>query len=135
VAKKKGRYKKRNKRRCTHCLATDKHHILFMKRNWNKGLLEVLRTYHYCVIPIPKCTLHRYIHECLHDVPAPSIYAVKGALEQLELLDKAGALHDCDPIEKRLKLLIALFECSAQPTADALKKQLNIVRRFYEQPP
>lgn len=106
-----------------------------MKKCWNRGILEVLRTYHYCVIPIPKCTLHRYIHENLRNIPAPSPIAAKGALEQLELLDKMGVLHDTDPIEKRLKLLAALFDCSAQPTADGIRKQLDIVRRFYTQPP
>lgn len=132
MAKKKGRYKKRNKRRCTNCLVTDKHHILFMKKSWDRGPLKALRTHHYCVIAIPKCTLHKFIHEHLHDIPTPSVFAAEDALKQLEMLDNANALHDNDRIEKRLRLLIALFECSAQPTADALKEQLDIVRRFYK---
>ena len=45
-----------------------------------------------------------------------------------------GAISDKDPFEKRLIVLIALFECVAQPTADALKKQLDLVREFNTKP-
>lgn len=136
MSKKKRRYhNKRKKKKTCHCLVCDKHHILFIKKRWSKGILDALRTHHYCVISIPKCTLHHYIHENIHEIPAPSPIAAKYALEQLEYLDMMGALPDTDPICKRLNVLAALFDCSAQPTADALKLQAKIVHRYYNEPP
>lgn len=84
---------------------------------------------------IPKTTLHRFIHENMTHIPVPSELAAKGALEQLRYLEKYGAISDDDPIEKRLGLLAALFDCVAQPTADGFREQLAIVRKFYEKPP
>ncbi len=56
------------------------------------------------------------------------------ALKHLEYLEKLGAISDKDPFEKRLTVLIALFEYASQPTADALKKQLDLVREFNKKP-
>jgi hypothetical protein len=61
--------------------------------------------------------------------------AAKCAYEKLVLLDENGALHDDDPIEMRLSLLVALFDHSAPATADGFREQLSIVRRFYDEPP
>lgn len=137
MAKKKRRYaKKRVKRFYTiNPTCKDNHHILYMRRNWDFAELKELRQFHYCIIAIPKDTLHRFIHENLSGVPAPSRLAALEALNQLRMLDKREALHDTDSIEKRLTILIALFECVAQPTADALKEQLDLVHRFYNKPP
>lgn len=52
----------------------------------------------------------------------------------LEYLEKYGAIGPDDPIEKRLTVLIALFECIEQPTADALKEQLRLVHEFKKAP-
>lgn len=68
-------------------------------------------------------------------VPAPHDSAAKEAYEQLVLLNGFGVLHDNDSIEERLKLLIAIFDCIAQPTADGFRKQLEIVQRHKKEPP
>lgn len=134
MAKKKRRY--RTVRHAYHPPKTplDKHHLFFIGRKYGNGYLCSLRQYWYCVIYIPRDTLHRYIHENLAMIPVPRPESARAALEQLKYLEKYNAIHDEDPIEKRLELLIALFECTEQRTADALKKQLNIVHEFYEKP-
>lgn len=68
-------------------------------------------------------------------VPVPDAEATKCALQQLALLAKYGAIHEDDPIEKRLTVLTALFECIDQPTANGFREQLRIVREFKKAPP
>ena len=88
----------------------------------------------YCKVYIPRDTLHREIHAHISGVPVPKYANIKSVMEQLRMLEYYEAIKDTDNIEKRLNVLIALFECSEGPTADALKKQLEIVHRFYEEP-
>lgn len=129
MSKLKKRYMKRKKSK-THCVsnsAKDRHHILYQRRHYT-GVLSDLRNYEYCVVSIPKNTLHRQIHEYLGDIPAPRPASAREALWQLRVLYRYGGISDTDDIEKRLLVLISLFECVEQPTADALKEQLSIVR-------
>ena len=70
----------------------------------------------------------------MQGVPVPRDYSAEQALEQLLMLESANALHEDDPIEKRLKLLASLFDCIDQPTADGFRKQLELVR-YYKNPP
>ena len=138
MAKKKGRYGKRLKRRRANAnIITnlkDCHHILWQKNKWSSGYLYKIRNYDYCKIYIPRDTLHRYIHSNLAGIPAPRDIDAKSALEQLGYLRERGAISESDPLEKRLLVLIALFDYVAQPTADALKRQLQLVHG-YESPP
>ena len=122
----------RRKRRCKSrsMSALDNHHIFYQRRHYKRGSLFELRNYHYCIIPIPKNTLHMEIHEYLGDIPTPSEINAKAALEQLYLLEDYHAISASDSLEKRLMVLIALFECGEQLTADALKRQLDIVCEF-----
>lgn len=137
MSKAKRRYARRKSRapRTEHVVKEDAHHICFQKRHYTQGALLELRRFHYCIIYIPKDTLHRYIHERVKDVPAPSQISAKEALKQLRMLEKLGAIRDSDPIEKRLMLLASLFDCSDQPTADALRRQLKAVHDFYKKAP
>ena len=66
-------------------------------------------------------------------VPPPSGRNAKEAFEQLVILERFGALHKDDPIEKRLKVLIALFDCAEPETTEAFRKQLRIVGEFREE--
>ena len=109
----------------------DRHHIFYIRKEWNKGKLDLLRRHPYCVIPLDSETIHRYIHVHLACIPAPSGGVVDSVLMQLDFLKRYDAIGPGDSLEKRLIVLIALFECIAQPTADALKEQLRIVREFY----
>lgn len=112
----------------------DKHHLLFNARRWGTGYLAELRKFHYCVMPIPRNTLHRLIHENVGCIPPPSGRNAKDALNQLRMLERYGAISDDDSLEKRLGLLAALFDCCEQPTADAIRRQLEVVRKFYKSP-
>ena len=47
------------------------------------------------------------------------------------MLEHYGTLAHYDTMEKRLELLIALFDCVEQPTAEAFRKQLEIASEFY----
>lgn len=107
----------------------DRHHLFYQKRHYY-GILSDLRSYEYCVVSIPKNTLHHKIHEYLGDIPTPRPSSARDALFQLRTLYQYGGISNNDSIEKRLRVLIALFECAEQPTADALKEQLSIVQRF-----
>ena len=100
----------------------DRHHIFYIRKEWNKGKLD-------------KLSVHRYLHTHLACIPAPSGRVVDGVLEQLGYLEERGAIGPDDCLEKRLIVLTALFECIAQPTADGLKEQLRLVREFYKKAP
>lgn len=134
MAKKKKRRKKRQKRKnCNSPKVTkvrDRHHLCYQRHKWNRGSLLVLRDYWYCKVFIPRDTLHKMIHLNVFDVPVPSESGARSALEQLGYLEKFGAITDFDSIERRLDLLASLFDCSDQPTADAFREQLRIVREF-----
>lgn len=133
MAKKKKSRRKKNPRSGSIYLR-DTHHLCYQKNKWTRGYLRELRDYWYCRILIPRNTLHRQIHLEVPDVPAPSPISAKSALEQLGYLEEYGSITEFDSIERRLELLASLFDCSDQPTADAFRAQLEIVRRFNKAP-
>ena len=113
----------------------DRHHLFWIRREWSRGKLNKLRLHPYCIINIHRNTLHRYLHTHLGCIPIPDEYIVDKVLKQLQYLEEYGGISLDDPIEKRLKVLIALFECVEQPTADALKEQLRLVYEFNKKAP
>lgn len=113
----------------------DNHHLLYPRKVWGKGYRYALRTHPYCIVLIDKKTLHRSLHGLVTHIPIPSEENAKAALEQLNMLWQFGAIHRDDSVKKRLTLLVALFEYVEQPTANALKEQLEIVQRFHKSPP
>lgn len=74
--------------------------------------------------------MHKAIHRRIDNVPVPKSTNAKNALEQLRKLEAYGAIHEDDTIEMRLELLAALFDCVEQPTADAFRRQLQVVREY-----
>ena len=128
-AKKRYRRKKASNTSNGSPTACDRHHIFFQKRHWT-GILAELRKYEYCVVSIPKDTLHRQIHEYIGDIPTPRPASAREVLWELRVLYRYGGISDDDDIEKRLNVLISLFECIEQPTADGLKRQLSIVQKY-----
>ena len=137
MSKKKQRYvklQKRKERRLAVAGGKDTHHLCYQRRNWRNEALVALRDYWYCKAEIPKNTLHRRIHSIITTVPAPKAANAKSALEQLRSLERYEVIHEEDTIERKLEVLIALFDAIEQPTADAFKKQLDIVRKFYSKP-
>lgn len=132
MAKKKKRYlrqDRKQRREQIQANAYDRHHIFFQKRHWT-GILAELRKYEYCVVSIPKDTLHRQIHEYIGDIPTPRPASAREVLWELRVLYRYGGISDDDDVEKRLNVLISLFECVEQPTADGLKRQLSIVQKY-----
>lgn len=113
----------------------DNHHLFFTRKSWGYGAYNKLRLFHYCIVPIPRETLHRYIHTNLEAIPVPDMAIAEEVLQKLQLLDYVGVLKEKDPIEKRLRLLAKLFDGKADLTANALRKELDLVYRFKEMPP
>ena len=113
----------------------DRHHILWPQHDWNRGYAKELRNHWYMVVPIPMNTLHRKIHHEILHIPVPKGINAKDALFQLEMLERHGALHPYDNIEKRLMVIMALFDCCEPATHAALKQQQDIVRKFYRSNP
>ena len=114
---------------------TDRHHILWYKRDYSKGWAKRIRDHWYCTVEIPRDTLHRQIHYEVAHIPVPKVQSIKGALYQLELLEKFGGIHKEDPIDKRIMVLMALFDCVEPKTHEALKKQYEIACKFYHKDP
>lgn len=106
------------------------HHLLFIRRRWRGGAIRELRQFWYCIVDIPKDTLHKYIHQHIISIPVPSETSARSALEQLKLLDDFGVLSKTDTVQMRLNILIAIFDCMEEATADGLRKQLAIVNEF-----
>lgn len=107
----------------------DTHHLLWYKRDYSKGWAKRLRDHWYCRVDIPRDTLHREIHNQVRYVPVPRIFIIKEALYQLNLLERFGGISPNDPIEKRLRVLMALFDCCEPATYNALLKQLDVCKQ------
>lgn len=122
---------KRKKKKNLFGVATvDSHHIFFTKTGWSSRPAHRLRTHWYCVVEIPRGTLHHKIHDKVRYVPVPRECNIIAALTQLDLLEYHEAIKPTDPLEKRLRVLISLFSVVEQPTADALEKQLEVVCEY-----
>ena len=133
LSKAKRRYvklRKRAERRQSTACGKDTHHILYQKKFWHGEALTALRDHWYCKAEIPKNTLHRRIHSLVLTIPVPKAANAQSALEQLRTLERYEVIHESDSLERKLEVLIALFDCSEQPTADALRKQLDIAHKF-----
>ena len=79
----------------------DTHHLLWIRRAWNKGSARTLRDFWYCQIKIPRKGLHRHIHEEVCKIPVPD----------------ACICEDC-------------LDTGDSPTAEALKHQLEAVTTY-----
>lgn len=108
----------------------DTHHICWQRYKWASGNVRALRDYWYCRINIPKNTLHKKIHAGMSEVPPPRDVNAKFALGQLQYLEQYDAISEFDSIERRLNILIEIFEDIEPETTNALRKQLQIVCEF-----
>lgn len=137
MSKKKRRYSRKQHRKKAHFsnVSRDTHHLCFPRRDWDRGHARFVRQFPYCMVEIQRGTLHQIIHANIGCIPAPNEPAAKEAYYHLTALNSIGALHEDDPMEQRLSLLIAIFECMAQPTADGFKRQLEIIQRYKKEPP
>ena len=78
--------------------------------------------------------MHQKIHEWVTDIPAPSEDNAWEAINTLKALRTYNAISYEDTLGKRLTVLISIFDCIEQPTADALRKQLDILRAEQSKP-
>ena len=127
--------KKKFKKRRVNLHAKDWHHCLFQKRHWKSGWAKVLREHSYCGAMIPKNTLHRFIHEGVNDVPLADGKSCRIAIEAINNWLEAGYISLDDPVERKLEVLIGIFNKISPKTANVLQKQLDIVRNYNERPP
>lgn len=112
------------------CSSYDVHHILWTRRSWEKGIAKELRNHWYCQIKLEREGMHRWIHEEVCKIPVPESPLIEDCLKQLAMLEKAKAIHESDPIDVRLNVLICCLDTGESPTAEALKAQLNAVRNY-----
>ncbi|MBR3254228.1 hypothetical protein IKF88_00640 [Candidatus Saccharibacteria bacterium] len=134
MSKKKRRYERHKKKHPPASSTINTHHCCFIRRKWGYGYARAIRQMSYCQVPLQKDKLHKFIHDNMHEVPVPNEAAAEAAYEQLLYLEARGVLHDDDPLERRLMILAALFDCSAQETADGFRKQLSLVQSYKNRP-
>ena len=84
---------------------------------------------------IPKNTLHRFIHEGVSDVPLADGKSCKIAVMAINNWLEAGYISLDDSVERKLEVLIGIFNKISPKTANVLQKQLDIVRNYNERPP
>lgn len=110
----------------------DFHHLLFQGRHWQQGYAKLLRQHPYMGKYIPQATLHREIHAKIHDIPTPNGSECRIAYNEICRLEKLGEIDIVnDSVEKRLDLLISLWEDKCPATVAILKWQRDIVAKFY----
>lgn len=107
----------------------DDHHIFYTRTAWIGMFPNKLRQHWYCIVKVPKTTVHHAIHQEVRYVPVPRDVNIMDALEHLDSLSYHGAISENDTVEKRLAVLINLFDCVEKPTADALRKQLEAINK------
>ena len=105
----------------------DIHHLLWTRREYDRGYARALRNHPYCQALIPKETLHKKIHHELRHVPVPSGADAKNVFELLMWLEREELLDFDDPIKKKLEFLIENLK--TESTVEALEKQLRIVEK------
>ena len=107
----------------------DKHHFLYMQKNWSTGVARELREHPYCSAMVSKYLLHREIHEEVLTVPVPPEPIIREVLTQLQVLENYGEISLDDSTTERLETLIELFDVLAPLTTKALKRQLVVINR------
>lgn len=125
---------KRNNRQQPVRNVKDRHHIMWIGAQWSGYWAKQLRLYPWFIVLIPRDTLHRLIHHEMSGIPVPRESSCREAYVTVMDLEKRGALSPEASVETRIELLIALFDCVEPATATALKKELDIVKKFYAKP-
>ena len=85
---------------------------------------------------IPMHTLHRRIHETIHDIPCPNEDVCEYVWHELEALRLGGAVDvKRDGLEQRITLLIQIlreYDANLSATIATLNWQKQVVRKFYQ---
>lgn len=115
----------------------DYHHLLYQRRHWLKPWARRLREHPYMGKRIPMNTLHRRIHDTIHDIPVPNEDVCEATVAELERLRGEGLIDvKHDSLEARLDFLIAFWgeREGLDATVAVLKWQRQIVHKFYQAP-
>lgn len=112
----------------------DTHHLLWPRHIWRCGHMKELRNFWYLNVEVPKNSLHGLIHSQMSGIFPASQESAQSVLNALRLIESYGSLNKEDPIQKRLSLLIALFDSIENATAADLAEQLEIVQTYYKDP-
>lgn len=113
----------------------DYHHILYQRRHWLQPWAKKLREHPYTGGYIPTDTLHRKIHETIHDIPCPNEDVCELIWRDLEDLRLMGIIDENDNIQQKLNVLIELIpHCGSNldATLAMLKWQLQVVQKLYK---
>lgn len=124
------KHKKERRRRCRP--GNNRHHIFFEKKKWlSSGFWAAeLRQCQWCIVEID-FGLHDHVTLNSPPVPIPSDETIEQVLYLLGRLVKHGSLDKRTSLERRLEILVYLFEGAAPDTAEALQAQLDAVREYY----
>ena len=104
------------------------HHILYCRRNWNKGYAQKLRSHPYAKIELDK-EKHDKIHHFIFNVPVPNEEECMLAYELLNAELSLGLISLDDSAEDRILFFLCQF-AFIEDTHEALEKQLKIVRGY-----
>lgn len=115
--------------------ARDFHHICYQRRHWHGLWAKRLREHPYMGAKIPMHTLHRKVHETIHDIPCPNEDVCERVYRELERLIEDGMLDvEHDSLDLRISTLIELLghcESNLEATLATLRWQRQIVQKFY----
>ena len=76
--------------------------------------------------------MHEKIHEAVVNINPPSITNAIHALKMIKDLEMYDSIGELDDLEKRIKVLIFMFDSVEPKTVECLKRQLEIVHDYYE---
>lgn len=114
----------------------DYHHIFYQRRHYDRYWAKRLREHHYAGALVPRETLHRQIHDKIHDVPTPNEDVCEWLWHELTALADDGIIDvKHDHLEQRLTTIIELLREYDAEQLDAtiaiLRWQWQIVHKFY----
>ena len=56
----------------------DSHHLCYTRKGWSKKYARKFRTDKYCIVMLPRDTIHAQIHQHLIEIPAPTEDGAEG---------------------------------------------------------
>lgn len=133
--KKKKKLARKKLRRSFRSNVCDMHHLCWVRKRWSSSVAHKFRLHPYCIVSIPKNTLHWYIHQNMTHIPVPTDEVLRNALHRLEIMELVEEIRMDDQIEKRLQVLVNLFAESAPSTAEGFRTQLRLVHEFNQKSP
>ena len=127
MGKRKERRRRMRARMNPNAKGTNRHHLCWARRDWNKGSQRLLRNHWYLVVEIP-IYLHNEIHAKVSHVHLPNAATAREAYKHLQDLEEFGVISKDDGIEKRLAIMIGIFEQLDRGTASGFKEQLKVIK-------